>query len=267
MTGICTIVVISIERYLAICRPIAYKTKGLDRKGRIIPFVILTWIVAAILKIPDNVRECTGLYYNDATNHVLHALLILTYVLVLFIVTIAYTKITRKMNDYKKSQISSRLEEKEQVIRVCIATSVVFVICVTPRILNSILAIVAQTGNNVITLQVFTCTDFVTYHLLFFNSSVNSIIYNVASKKYRSAFKQAFCSCFTREHNIKNIVNSMSSHNNFSHTMRTRVSGEPEEHLDMNNELIKIAPIRDVACQDGISAPYIIEDESRDTRL
>ncbi|XP_006825710.1 growth hormone secretagogue receptor type 1-like [Saccoglossus kowalevskii] len=267
MTGICTIVAISIERYLAICRPIAYKTKGLDRKGRIIPFVILTWIVAAILKIPDNVTECTSLYYDDATNHVLHALLILTYVLVLFIVTIAYTKITRKMKEYKKSQISSRLEEKKQVIRVCIATSVVFVICVTPRILNSILAIVAQTGNDVITMQVFTCTDFVTYHLLFFNSSVNSIIYNVASKKYRSAFKQAFCSCFTPEHNIKNSVNSVSSHNNCSQTTRTRVRGVSEEYLDVNNELMKSASICDVACQGGISAPYNVEDESRDTRL
>ncbi|XP_077996671.1 orexin receptor type 2-like, partial [Glandiceps talaboti] len=224
-----TVVVLTIERYIAICWPMKFKT--ISTKPKAVTTIVLTWVIAALYKSPDlyftdMVDYCLDWsgYTNNTKQYPTHVktcdfcvdekfgketcamwkksftldnLLIL---MVIPLLTVLYSFILmqlRRLSKKTTGSAASSMRMKKQVIRMLMVTILVYVICVTPfRVLNLLSIWQYNIPHNII-------WDLVNMGriLQYTNSAINPIIYNIMSEKYRQSFKQAFgfiCMCCRR---------------------------------------------------------------------
>ncbi|XP_033126559.1 cholecystokinin receptor-like [Anneissia japonica] len=220
LVSACTIVLVTIERYFAICMPHRFKT--ISTRPRAVATCICIWIIIGIYKTPalyfsqlvqqeliwpngsqyddypDQRETCLYCSPNNSTTCNRYTkslatdnLLVLS---VIPIISVLYTLINIQLHKLANTKIgASSHRMKTQVVRMLIVTISAFFICISPfRIMN-----LFETFNQELIYEKLQVASFMLWAnigrvLQYLNAAINPIIYNLMSARYRQAFKDCF---------------------------------------------------------------------------
>ncbi|XP_065212672.1 pyrokinin-1 receptor-like [Planococcus citri] len=265
-----TITAFTIERYVAICHP--FMSQTVSKLSRAIKHIIVIWLMALCLAIPQAIQfgivhksnhelECTVI--PSVMDHAFEISSLVFFVIPMCVISVFYILIGFRLRDSRQIKQSSpgrigildRQTRKNQtrVIRMLVAVVVAFVICWAPFHAQRLLAIYGlrkeeKPSNAIITLYtVLTYTSGILYYL---SATINPILYNIMSNRFRRAFKLTFghlCRCcISKQKRHKYMIKSRSCYTcrmNHHHQAST-----PRSSLSQKEEI----PLHSQKSQNGI---------------
>ncbi|XP_076390131.1 pyrokinin-1 receptor isoform X2 [Megachile rotundata] len=219
-----TITAFTVERYVAICHPFISHT--MSKLSRAVKFVIAIWLTALFLAVPQAIQF--GVTYDHSKNgsaimdsarcsikwvliaHAFEISTILFFAVPMTIITVLYILIAIKLrrsrlltaSTVKRNHLPAGLNHCESgrakgsaqrnVIRMLIAVVVAFFICWAPFHAQRLLAVYAQNTNGEpedVVVIVYTILTYVSGVFYYLSTTVNPLLYNIMSNKFREAFK------------------------------------------------------------------------------
>ncbi|XP_050402593.1 orexin receptor type 2 [Patella vulgata] len=220
--SVLTLGAISMERWYAICHPLSFKST-LSRARNTI---IIIWTVSCSVALPELiVADTFGYSFPKPFTSILLtscapswllwvqfvyqiALMIAMYLFPLILMGITYANIAyvlwrkeipgeiagrKSMIDGKGHNQEDKLQSRRKAAKMLITIVIVFALCYLPVHLVNILRYVGALKN--LSSDAATLQSLITHWLPYFNSSINPVIYNFMSAKFRKEFKSA-CFCF-----------------------------------------------------------------------
>ncbi|XP_076760173.1 neuropeptides capa receptor [Xylocopa sonorina] len=276
--SVLTIVAFSMERYLAICHPLrVYTISGLKRPIR---FILSAWLVALVCAIPFAIYTKINLveYPPDSGNYsadsAICAMLlpympdfplyelscIIFFLIPMMVILVVYIRMGLKIrNSTKLSSVvqgaihgdTRQIQSRQSVIRMLSAVVILFFICWAPFHAQRLLYVYGQESDYYPDLNA--CLYILSGCLYYFSTTVNPILYNLMSMKFRNAFKQTiFCrtrvtsrrSWLTRESQLSNNrSNGKPRNSNFSRSVRSTIN--------QAKEMFRITTSRETTGKDG----------------
>ncbi|XP_011149125.1 pyrokinin-1 receptor isoform X2 [Harpegnathos saltator] len=218
-----TITAFTVERYVAICHPFISHT--MSKLSRAVKFVVVIWLLALCLAVPQAIQfGITYEYVDNGTaipdsarcstrwtliEHAFEISTILFFVLPMTIITVLYVLIAIKLRrsrlltaTVKRNPMPGGLNHldsnrgktaaQRNVIRMLIAVVVAFFICWAPFHAQRLLAVYAQSSmaepEDALVI-VYTTLTYVSGVFYYLSTTVNPLLYNIMSNKFREAFK------------------------------------------------------------------------------
>ncbi|XP_043271441.1 pyrokinin-1 receptor-like [Venturia canescens] len=218
-----TITAFTVERYVAICHPFLSHT--MSKLSRAVKYVILIWLLALCLAIPQAIQfgvvfirdeNGTAVPGTDTCSrkwviiqHAFEISTILFFVAPMTIITVLYVLIgiklrrSRLLTSARRNQpVGSgtnrseygrgRCASQRNVIRMLVAVVVAFFICWAPFHAQRLLAVYAQSSeeeSQAALSTVYTVLTYVSGVFYYLSTTVNPLLYNIMSNKFREAFK------------------------------------------------------------------------------
>ncbi|XP_055889410.1 neuromedin-U receptor 2-like [Biomphalaria glabrata] len=226
--SVLTITAFTVERYLAICHPLlAHKITALSRAVKIIitiwtvsvgvalPYAVHTRIYYGVvipgtdIPVPDSLicsipqHFLSGfMYYMFQVSTFLFFIGPVTLIVILYImigIALRRSPLSRASSDekrYSSMHSSSSLphQPRRVVIRMLVAVTAAFIICWAPFHTQRLMILYVSLWTPHM-LAVQSHIFYISGVLYFVSSTVNPILYNVISKRYRAAFKQIIFPC------------------------------------------------------------------------
>ncbi|XP_070554608.1 neuromedin-U receptor 2-like [Ptychodera flava] len=190
--GLFTVTLISIERYVGICHP--FKARYFHNKYRIWVSVISSWLfgfLPSLLYVVGKKME-----FKDMTVITVALLCdILSFVVCLCIVFFLYSMIIcrmRKDENTLANTSTAMIQERKQVVVLLVVTTSIFFVCLFPTYMFQFDRLLYEMAETFIWAFWPETFSMLAGMLLYFNSAINPVIYNITSAKYREAFKKAF---------------------------------------------------------------------------
>ncbi|CAD6208821.1 GSCOCG00003628001-RA-CDS [Cotesia congregata] len=233
--SVLTITAFTIERYIAICHPFLSHT--MSKLSRVVKMILIIWVVAICFALPlalqYGVIEATHIspdmvictLKNPYLQHSFELATLLFFIIPMILITILYSMIglklrksrmmkkrnirnqgTRSAQESRKSKWDNRNTGKSsrRVVKMLVAVVIAFFICWAPFHVQRLIAIYG-TGNDRVTSKskamillynIFTYLSGVLYYV---STTINPILYNIMSNKFREAFKETLAkSCGSR---------------------------------------------------------------------
>ncbi|XP_069063690.1 growth hormone secretagogue receptor type 1-like [Pleurodeles waltl] len=209
----CTILhitILSIERYLAICFPL--KAKTMITKSRVRSVILFLWIFALLTagpilflfgvehpygSPPDETMECKHIEQSARSG----LLQIMTWISTIYFflpmisLTLLYGLICRKLwmtrHGVRGPTISTREKYHKQTVKMLAVVVLAFVMCWLPFHIGRILFTWTSIGEK----RLYDITQYfnlVSMLLFYLSASINPILYNIMSQKYRRAMNSIF---------------------------------------------------------------------------
>ncbi|XP_075180983.1 growth hormone secretagogue receptor type 1-like [Anomaloglossus baeobatrachus] len=207
----CTILhitTVSVERYLAICYP--FKAKIMITKKRVKIIIIFLWILAFITAgpvwflfgvehrngtQPEETKQCT--YMEHAAKNGL--LRVMTWVstiyflIPVFFLTLLYGLICRKLwknnHGVQGPNAASRGKQHKQTVKMLAVVVLSFVLCWLPFHVGRILFACLK-FEEVMFYHLTQYLNLISMVLFYLNASINPMLYNIMSQKYRAAMSK-----------------------------------------------------------------------------
>ncbi|XP_046735582.1 pyrokinin-1 receptor-like [Diprion similis] len=218
-----TITAFTVERYVAICHPFVSHT--MSKLSRAVKFVVAIWLFALGLAVPQAIQF--GIVYGEDENgttveetarctvkwvileHAFEISTMLFFVVPMTIITVLYVLIgvklrrSRLLTAVKRTSISNSINNGESVrgktaaqrnvIRMLVAVVVAFFICWAPFHAQRLLAVYAQGASqeehHPVLVTVYTTLTYVSGIFYYLSTTINPLLYNIMSNKFREAFK------------------------------------------------------------------------------
>ncbi|XP_028128599.2 pyrokinin-1 receptor-like isoform X2 [Diabrotica virgifera virgifera] len=214
----------TVERYLAICHPFLSHT--MSNLSRAIKLIFIIWLVAISLAIPQVlplkvVGKCPMCVMQDPIiNYNFELSTLLFFVMPMTVITVLYILIGLKLKSSstveRRISVNNRVIRKSsrKVIKMLVAVVVTFFICWAPFHIQRLYAIYNTTIPTKETrdmyMQIYGIITYISGTLFYTSATINPILYNIMSAKFRDAFKETFASCcFRSSHKLK-LKRSMS---------------------------------------------------------
>ncbi|CAL7936953.1 unnamed protein product [Xylocopa violacea] len=271
--SVLTIVAFSMERYLAICHPFrVYTISGLKRPIR---FILCAWSIALVCAIPFAIYTKINLVEYPPDSAICAMLLpympdfplyelscIIFFFIPMMVILVVYIRMGLKIRNSTKDTLNSvmqgaihgdsrQIQSRQSVIRMLSAVVIMFFICWAPFHAQRLLYVHGQESDYYPDLN--ECLYILSGCLYYFSTTVNPILYNLMSMKFRNAFKQTiFCrtrvtsrkSWLARESQLSNNrSNGKPRNSNFSRSVRSTIS--------QAKEMFRITTSRETAGKDG----------------
>ncbi|XP_014204651.2 G-protein coupled receptor 39 [Copidosoma floridanum] len=218
-----TITAFTVERYVAICHPFLSHT--MSKLSRAVKYIIAIWCLALCLAIPQAIQF--GIVYQKSSNgtfidssamcsvkptsiqHAFEISSVLFFVVPMLIIVVLYMLIGLKLKNTRLLSISNRNPipnydysdnirakscAQRNVIRMLVAVVVAFFICWAPFHAQRLLAVYAQRNKKderkrTIVLPFYTALTYISGVLYYLSTTINPLLYNIMSNKFREAFK------------------------------------------------------------------------------
>ncbi|XP_029160795.1 neuropeptides capa receptor-like isoform X2 [Nylanderia fulva] len=221
--SVLTIVAFSMERYLAICHPLyVYSMSGLKRSTL---FILAAWSIAIISALPFaiytkvNFVEYPPESGNYSADSAICAMLlpdmpkfplyelscIVFFLIPMLVILVVYTRMGLKIKNSMEKILgpiqgsvhgdSQQTQSRKSVIRMLSVVVIMFFLCWAPFHAQRLLYIYAQDSDYYPDLNEW--LYILSGCLYYFSTTVNPILYNLMSMRYRQAFKQTIC-CRTK---------------------------------------------------------------------
>ncbi|XP_055523426.1 thyrotropin-releasing hormone receptor isoform X2 [Wyeomyia smithii] len=213
--SVLTILAISFERYYAICEPL--KAGYVCTKARALVICLAAWTVAAILtspilffaeysveEYPDGSRAavCLTKASNIWTVTFFLMTISLFFILPLIILIVLYAIIAKNLIASNNSRMKIRLSKPElsykarkQVVLMLGAVVLAFFTCLLPfRMLTLWIISVSEETFQKLAVEKYYNLLYFSRIMLYLNSAVNPILYNLMSSKFRKGFLR-LCQC------------------------------------------------------------------------
>uniref|UniRef100_A0A1B6D5J0 G-protein coupled receptors family 1 profile domain-containing protein n=1 Tax=Clastoptera arizonana TaxID=38151 RepID=A0A1B6D5J0_9HEMI len=202
-----TITAFTVERYVAICHPFLSHT--VSKLSRAFKFIIAIWLLALCFAVPqaiqfgvvpgeDGIPECT--IKNRILDHAFEISSLIFFVVPMTLITVLYVLIgfklrkSRLLNRPSLSNAAERQNNRNHVIRMLIAVVVAFFICWAPFHAQRLLAMYASSKTdespNEAIYFIYNALTYISGILYFLSTTINPILYNIMSNKFRDAFKR-----------------------------------------------------------------------------
>ncbi|CAK9820779.1 Pyrokinin-1 receptor [Anthophora plagiata] len=217
-----TITAFTVERYVAICHPFISHT--MSKLSRAVKFVIMIWLLALCLAVPQAVQFGVIYEYSNGSvildsarcsmkriliEHSFEISTMLFFVVPMTIITVLYILIAIKLRrsrlltaSTKRNHLSDGLNHcdsgrgktaaQRNVIRMLVAVVVAFFICWAPFHAQRLLAVYARSREAIpenALVVVYTTLTYVSGVFYYLSTTVNPLLYNIMSNKFREAFK------------------------------------------------------------------------------
>ncbi|XP_033116086.1 neuropeptides capa receptor-like [Anneissia japonica] len=216
-----TIVWMSLERYISICRPLLFRRWGFASRNRAIRICIIIWLLVLTFQsrklflvtsfvyefpwpdmymgLPNTTRICTNCNlfpgYEAQCDAVVWLLIIETTVsfIIVFVIIIIYSILLQTLRNSPFTDSNStggrlKLRAEKKVFQTLFITVSVYVICFAPFLTINLIITFSD-------IQFRTLVGLLNIArvLVYTNSAVNPVIYNATNKIYRQAFAEMFC--------------------------------------------------------------------------
>ncbi|XP_034949889.1 pyrokinin-1 receptor-like [Chelonus insularis] len=225
--SVLTITAFTIERYVAICHPFLSQT--MSKLSRAIKLILFIWLISLCFAIPQALQfgiiahphispdlvVCT--LKTFVIKHSFELSTFLFFVIPMTLITVLYSMIglkLRKSNAMKKRNIENqgirklpnsknrRCESRHstgkssrRVLKMLVAVVVAFFICWAPFHVQRLIAIYG-TGSDHVTSKskwmefLYLLFTYISGVLYYISTTINPILYNIMSNKFRAAFKE-----------------------------------------------------------------------------
>ncbi|XP_066602014.1 pyrokinin-1 receptor-like isoform X2 [Prorops nasuta] len=218
-----TITAFTVERYVAICHPFISHT--MSKLSRAVKFIVVIWLLALCLAVPQAIQF--GVIYDYHRNgtiilesarcsmkgnlidHAFEISTMLFFVLPMTVITVLYILIAIKLRKSrtlttaaKRNHLPVNLNHSDSgrsktaaqrnVIRMLVAVVVAFFICWAPFHAQRLLAVYAQGSEKKphhVLVIVYTILTYVSGVFYYLSTTINPLLYNIMSNKFREAFK------------------------------------------------------------------------------
>jgi len=186
-----TLVGLSLSRYWAIIHP--FKPQATVRHAKIV--IALIWVLSLAFVIPYmTVLRVQDDYCGEtwtATQRRIYtvATVVLQFLLPLFVISIAYTFIVYELKYSKATLKVDKIKRKEtkKVVNLLLIITITFALCVLPYHTVGLVGEFYSTE-----FRYFEDINLASYLLLYINSCLNPIIYNVFNERFRETFKELY---------------------------------------------------------------------------
>ncbi|XP_005104608.2 pyrokinin-1 receptor [Aplysia californica] len=226
--SVLTITSFTVERYLAICHPI--RGQRSSRQSRAVKIVLSIWVVSGLCALPYPIHTRVFAYLNDPRTHrpILDSALcnipfkwqqrmsysfqvstFVFFVIPMAVITIMYLMIgfrlrssalaTSVSSSQSQTAKTAASRARRAVLKMLVAVVVAFFICFAPFHAQRLMTLYIRPDQWTPELLLVQSNLFYVSGVLYFMSStVNPILYNVLSRKFRQAFKRTLCRCCLR---------------------------------------------------------------------
>ncbi|XP_071744910.1 neuropeptides capa receptor-like [Lepeophtheirus salmonis] len=215
-SSVLTIVAFTIERYIAICHPLqSYKISSLSRSNKLITYIWIVSILASIpyayftqihyMKNPHSNQNIMGSAFCSAVNmprYIFELSLLFFFLIPMIIMLALYSLMGSKMRK-KNNELGSNLTEsvqsqqKRSVFKMLAAVVIAFFICWAPFHTQRLLYVVHYSYWKIMSdglyQQINEKLFYITGCFYYVSSTVNPVLYNLLSVKFRNAFRQTLC--------------------------------------------------------------------------
>lgn len=263
-SSVLTITAFTVERYIAICHPI--KSQTLSNLRRAVKIICVIWVLSAVFAVPYPVH--TRIYYYIQYNgtylpeslvcsiplqwleqmkHVFQMSAFVFFIFPMSLITIMYILIGKALSqsdfqqeNRKTDKSSTKMRARNAVIKMLVAVVVAFFCCWAPfnaqRLLTSYVSVWTP-----LLLDIQSILFFISGILYYIGATVNPILYNLMSKKYRMAFKRSLCRCIYSQEELLEL--SVKSRSVLVYSDRNPKARAPQ-YKRQNNKHINVNDIR-----------------------
>ncbi|XP_061730013.1 5-hydroxytryptamine receptor-like isoform X2 [Cydia pomonella] len=212
--SILTITALSIERYMAIMRPLLLKSTPVWR--RVTKIIVVLWLIAILETVPEiftvsaiTTRQSTICFtIPTALSRVVNGVLaIITFLIPLLIMTFVYTMIAVKVNvtpkDYSRDQIFNYRNPRSKVNKLLVAMTLSFLICWLPFFAIRVMVAALDVQQLRASAEWWGLGYRVTDINSWFSIAINPILFSLMSTKFRKALKSFWNTKLRNKHHLK----------------------------------------------------------------
>ncbi|WAR09401.1 PK1R-like protein [Mya arenaria] len=226
-SSVLTITGFTIERYMAICHPI--KLQPCCHVSRATRCIIIIWTISTFSALPYPVHSRTFYYLSDPQTgrpiadslvcniphrwtgrmisvfqlstfvYFLVPMVVITLIYVLIGVRLRATELTVPASPQYGKTTATRA--RRAILRMLVAVVVAFFLCWAPFHAQRLMTLYVEHWTSKL-IEVQGYLFYVSGILYFFSSTVNPILYNLLSRKFRRAFKRTLCRCFVSANSL-----------------------------------------------------------------
>ncbi|XP_063701658.1 pyrokinin-1 receptor-like [Culicoides brevitarsis] len=203
-----TILVFTIERYMAICHP--FLSHSFSRLSRCVKLIIFIWCLSifyavpqalqfGVVKIRPNMEQCVVV--KVIIQHSFELSTFLFFFAPMTLITVLYILIGLKLRASTMKRENSSMEKRyhnttqssRRVIKMLVCVVVAFFLCWAPFHAQRLIYIYGtnknHTASHPIMLKLYIVMTYISGVLYYLSTCINPFLYNIMSRKFREAFK------------------------------------------------------------------------------